>query len=165
MEFDIITLSESELNALSVIQLKLLRTAQKKKNDLLYALQKDIEMFRLVVLANNMQGSDLVESKRAALTAEYEREVEILREQLIFNMSLSEPTSGDETGGSGDDNSGYAVDYSLSYLERYIQVRDYYLTIADPDERLALYSADEVAKRYLNSYYNTLYNYLESLSK
>ena len=98
------------------------------------------------------------------LTEEYNYQVEILREQLIFNMSLGEPTTGGETGDSGNDDSGYLVDYELSYLERYIQVRDYYLGIEDANERLALLAADEVAINYLGSYYNTLFNYFASLA-
>lgn len=79
-------------------------------------------------------------------------------------MSLSEPTTDGETGDGGNDDTGYLVDYELSYLERYTQVRDYYLSIPDPDERIALLAADEVAQDYLDSYYNTLFNYLVSLA-
>ena len=68
-------------------------------------------------------------------------------------------------GGGGDEGAGYVVDYSLSYSERYVIVRDYYLAIADPAERMALYTADEVAKRYLDSYYGSLYNVLYTYSQ
>ncbi len=39
------------------------------------------------------------------------------------------------------------------------------MTIEDPNERLALYGADTVAQKYLDSYYNTLYNYLASFTR
>ncbi len=57
------------------------------------------------------------------------------------------------------------MDYTLSYNERYRIVRDYYLSITDPAERMALYSADDTARKYLGSYYASLYNVLYSYSK
>lgn len=160
MEFDIISLSAEEVQALTTVQLKLLRTAQQKKNALEHEMQQELEVYRCLCYTNNVFRSSLYEDKKAELEKEYEYQVEILREQLIFNMSLNEPTHDGETGDDGGDDTAYIVDYELSYLERYIIVRDYYMSIEDPAERMALYSADEVAKQYLGSYYSTLYNYL-----
>lgn len=160
MEFDIINLSAEEVQALTTVQLKLLRTAQQKKNALEHEMQQELEVYRCLCYTNNVFRSSLYEDKKAELEQEYEYQVEILREQLIFNMSLNEPTHDGETGDDGGDDTAYIVDYELSYLERYIIVRDYYMSIEDPAERMALYSADEVAKQYLGSYYSTLYNYL-----
>ncbi len=164
MTFDIISLSQEEVAALETVQLKLLRTAQQKKNELEHKLKAELGEYRRLCYTNGVQNSSLYEEMEKSLNEEYEYQVEILREQLVFNMSLKEPTNDGETGGSGSDNTGYLVDYELSYLERYVQVRDYYLTIEDPDERLALFTADEVALRYLDSYYTTLYNYLKSFT-
>lgn len=160
MEFDIINLSAEEVQALTTVQLKLLRTAQQKKNALEHEMRQELEVYRCLCYTNNVFRSSLYEDKKAELEQEYEYQVEILREQLIFNMSLNEPTHDGETGDDGGDDTAYIVDYELSYLERYIIVRDYYMSIEDPAERMALYSADEVAKQYLGSYYSTLYNYL-----
>ncbi len=160
MEFDIISLSAEEVQALTTVQLKLLRTAQQKKNALEHEMQQELEVYRCLCYTNNVFRSSLYEDKKAELEKEYEYQVEILREQLIFNMSLNEPTHDGETGDDGGDDTAYIVDYELSYLERYIIVRDYYMSIEDPAERMALYTADEVAKQYLGSYYSTLYNYL-----
>ncbi len=164
MEFDILDLSEEELDAFSTIQVKLLRTAQQKKNALYHQLQEDLTTYKYITFANGTENSSLYEAKKASLTEEYEYQVEILREQLVYNMSLGEPTNDGETGDSGSDNTGYIVDYELSYLERYIAVRDYYMTIEDPNERLALYAADTVAINYLGTYYNTLYDYLSTFT-
>lgn len=160
MEFDIIDLSGAEVEALSTVQLKLLRTAQQKKNALYHQLQADLKTYELLTYTNGTNVSSLYADKRAELENEYEYQVEIIREQLIFNMSLGEPTTGDDTGDTGSEDAAYPVDYELSYLERYVLVRDYYMTIEDPDERLALYTADQVARKYLDSYYSSLYNYL-----
>lgn len=161
MEFDIIELSQEEAEALTLIQLKLLRTAQQKKNALFHQMEQDKLTYKLILAGNNAENSSLYADKCAQLETELNYQVEILREQLIFNMSLKEPTVDEETGGSAEDGSSpYIIDYSLSYLERYVIVRDYYMTIEDPVERLALYEADEVAVKYLNTYYNSLYDYL-----
>ena len=164
MDFDIIDLTEEEAEALSTIQLKLLLTAQQNKNELTRQLQKDLTAFYNLCKTNNIFYASVYPDKKAELEAEYDYQVEKLKEQLIFNMSLSEPTNDGETGDSGSDDTGYIVDYELSYLERYITVRDYYLGIEDPDERMALFAADETAQSYLGSYYTSLYNYLSTFT-
>lgn len=160
MNFDIIVMSQQEAEALETVQLKLLRTAQQKKDELTQKLKTQLAEYKAITYSNGVHLSSLYEEYEKEATAEYDRQVEVLREQLVFNMSLKEPTTGDETGGSGSDDSGYLVDYELSYIERYVQVRDFYLAIPDPNERLALYRTDEVAMKYLGTYYNNLYNYL-----
>ena len=160
MQFDIIDITQDEVDELPAVRQKLIRTAQQKKNALEHEMQQELEVYRCLCYTNNVFRSSLYEDKKAELEQEYEYQVEILREQLIFNMSLNEPTHDGETGDDGGDDTAYIVDYELSYLERYIIVRDYYMSIEDPAERMALYSADEVAKQYLGSYYSTLYNYL-----
>ncbi len=165
MEINIISLSQAELEALTVIRQKLVRTAQKAKNELEHKMERELNEYKKLLYTDNVFNSSLYESKRASLQAEVDYKVDILREQLIFNMGLNEPTTDDETGNEGgDESSGYIVDYELSYLERYIIVRDYYLAIADPSERMALYAADTTAQAYLGSYYSTLYDYLYSMS-
>ncbi len=173
MIFDIIPITQEEVAKLATIQLKLLRTAQQKKNELYHTLQKQLQETEILCFANGVNDSTLFEDLKSELTDEYEYRLDILREQLTFNMSLKEPTDPGDTGGgsesggtgsgSGGDGTGYVVDYNLSYLERYVAVRDYYLTIENPTERLNLYAADGVALDYLGSYYNYLYNYLASL--
>ena len=86
-----------------------------------------------------------------------------MADNLIYNMSLNEPLP--DGGEDSDESAGYIVDYSLSYAERYVIVRDYYFAIADSEERMALYRADDVARAYLGAYYSTLYNVLDVYSK
>lgn len=163
MQFDIIDISEEELKKLSVVQMKMLRTAQQKKDELYHKAENDMKIFRSIYLNAGMKNSTLAEAKRAELQQELDYQTAILADNLIYNMSLNEPTVGGGT--EGDESAGYIVDYSLSYNERYVIVRDYYLAIQDPDERMALYSKDETAKKYLSSYYTTLYNVLYTYSK
>lgn len=163
MEFDIIEVTEEELQGYSAVQMQLLRTAQKNKNELVYNTNRDLELFKKLILTEDVYHSSLLDSKIEELNAELERKVEILKEQLLYSLSLSEPEP--DGGGGGDENTGYIVDYSLSYSERYILVRDYYFTIADPSERLALFAADKTAQKYLGTYYNSLYNVLATFVK
>lgn len=162
MEFDVIELTEEQLNKLTAVQMQLLRTAQKKKNEMRYKLEQDMQLFQRLVLTDGMKNSSLLEHKREELEQSFNYELEILVEQLNYSMSVNDPLPD---GGDGNESGGYIVDWSLPYTDRYNLVRDYYLSIPDPAERMALYTADEVAKRYLDTYYGTLYNVLYSHSK
>lgn len=162
MEFDIISVTDEYLDSLTTIQMQLLRTAQKNKNSLQHKMEQDIALYKKLLYTNGMIISSLLEQKRAELEAEYNYQVEILSEQLLYAIEMNEPYPD---SGDYDDSTGYIVDYSLSYTDRYIIVRDYYLAIEDPAERMSLYSNDEVAKKYLGSYYTTLYNVLYSYSQ
>ena len=166
MQFDIIDITEDRLKELSVVQMKMLRTAQQKKDELVRKFEKELNMFRAVVFTSGMKNSTLIEDKDRELRDELGYQTALLADNLIYNMSLNEPSNGGDIGGDGgDEEAGYIVDYTLTYNERYIIVRDYYLAITDPDERMALYAADETAKKYLSSYYTTLYNVLAPYSK
>ncbi len=164
MRFDIIDVTEEQLKEFTSVQLKMLRTAQQKKDDLVYKADKEMQMFTNIVLTAGMKNSTLLRDKRTQLDGEVAYQCAIIKDNLIYNLTLNEPPDGGGDGG-GDESAGYIVDYSLSYNERYVIVRDYYLSIRDPDERMALYAADDVAKKYLSSYYATLYNVLATYSK
>lgn len=164
MIFDIIDITDDEVELLTTVQKKLLRTAQQKKDEMVRKRDKQFEELWLMLNANSVENSSIYSQACAQIESDYQTELAILVEQLQFNMSLREPSSGGETGDSGSDDSGYMVDYELSYIERYISVRDYYLAIEDPNERLALLQADTLAQKYLGTYYSVLYDYLKSLT-
>lgn len=162
MEFNILTFTQEELNNLSVIQMQLLRTAQKKKNELEYKMGREYEQYKKFVYGNGMKNSTLLEQKRAELEAKLSYDVEIIREQLEYSLTINEPFPDED---EKSEETGYIVDYSLPYTDRYAIVREYYLAIEDPVERMNLYTNDDVARRYLGSYYTTLYNVLYTYSK
>ena len=165
MEFDIINITATEIEKLSVVQMKMLRTAQQKKNELYHKVEKELKMYRAVALGAGMKYSSLIAEKERDLVREAEYQTAILADNLLYNMALNEPTTGDDVGGEGgDEGAGYVVDYTLSYAERYVIVRDFYMAIEDPQERLSLYLKDTTAKNYLSSYYNTLYEVLKAYS-
>ena len=160
MIFNIIDITEDEVDHLTTVQKKLLRTAQQKKDEM--DRKRDEQLFELKIMcnSNNVESSSIYRQTADKIQSDYQTELDVLIEQLQFNMSLREPTNGGETGGGDIDNTGYIVDYELSYLERYIAVRDYYLTIEDPNERIALLQQDKVAMEYLGTYYSVLFDYL-----
>jgi len=161
--FDIIEVTDEDLKKYSVVQMQLLRNAQKQKNKMLHTLENEKELFFKLYLTNDMGGSSLYENKRAALDAEYNYQLDIIVEQLLYSIQLNSPYPDD---GSGDpENVGYIVDYSLSYFERYNIVRAYYMSIEDPAERMEIYKADVVAQKYLGSYYAILFDVLASYTK
>lgn len=161
MEFDIIELTPEELSNFTSVQMQLLRSAQKNKNTLRENMDRDLRLFKSLLLTDDVFNSSLYAQKRAELEREFDFKTESIAEQLRYNLSLSEPYDPDDP----DDEAGYIVDYTLSYNERYRIVRDYYLSITDSAERMALYSADDTARKYLGSYYASLYNVLYSYSK
>ena len=161
MYFDIISVTEEELANYSAVQMQLLRTAQKKKDKMLKQMDDDLKLFEKLVMTNDMKSSSLIAQKAAELQANYDYELEILVEQLEYSLQLNAPYPDDEE----IEQVGYIVDFSLSYTERYNIVRDYYLSIETPAERMALYSADNVARKYLSSYYNSLYDLLSTYSR
>lgn len=168
MQYDIIPITKTELDKLTVVQTRMLRTAQQKKDELYRKAHKELDNFREMLMGSGMANSSLYGAKKDELEAECKYQTDILADNLIYNMSLNEPTTGDDPGDGGDETgeqTGYIVDYSLSYSERYVIVRNYYLSIENHAERMALYMADDTAKKYLASYYSTLYDVLYNYSR
>ena len=161
MKYDVVEVTEEELKKFTAVQMQILRTAQKDKDELLRKTEKDLALFKKLVYTDDMKESSLLEQKRAELQAEYEYQLAIIVEQYSYGMELSEPYIPPRPDAS---KVGYLVDYSLPYSDRYNIVREYYLSIPDPTERMNLYANDEVAKDYLSSYYRPLFNVLYSYS-
>lgn len=162
MRFDIVDYSPEELEKLTAVQMQLLRAAQKKKDELLHKMNKDLAAYKKLMFTNGMGSSTLFEQMQDYLTGEMKYQVEIIKEQLEYSMALNAPCP--EPGEGGEEEAGYIVDYSLPYTDRYAIVRAYYLAIEDPVERMNLYNADEIAKKYLGEFYWTLYNVLTQYS-
>ena len=157
MKFDIIPITDTGVSMLNQTQLELLRTAQKKKNELVHKAQSELDEFSEKLLANGTHCSSLYGQKKDALDAEVNYLCEVIAEQLNYDLQKYATPEGQDP-----DDVGYRVDYSLSYAERYAIVRDYYLSISDMQERLRRWQNDKVAPDYLGSYYQTLYDYIST---
>lgn len=150
MQIDIIAYTDTQFAALTDEQIQEVRSAQAKKNALFRALQKAIEREKYRFTENGTFISKLWELKTQELTAEYESEVEALREELLFYLRYSgKPTSP----------APYPMDYSLSDLERYDVVRTYYTnTYTDPIQRFSVFAEDVHARAYLGEHYALMYD-------
>ena len=114
---------------------------------------------KFTALENRMWRSDMLEEQLASLEAEYESVV--LRIQTELDKSLDALYAENEQGGggtppSGADEAPYEVDYSLSMRDRYVVVKNYYLSLPDKAQALAACQADTVAADYLGDYYDYL---------
>lgn len=162
MKFDIINFSEDRLSRFTVVQMQILRTAQKKKNELIHNYNLEGEIYLKMIMGNGTRNSTLYSQKLKALKDEVDYQVSILCEQLLYSIEINEPMPDDNVD---QQMVGYVVDYSLMYADRYAIVREYYMSIDDPALRMKLYTDDDVAKTYLGSYYTVLYNVLYTYSR
>lgn len=154
MEIDIIKYQTDQYASLNSEQLLEVKKAQATKNRLLRRLneKKLAEKYRLVKAG--IFHSKIWEKLCEALQAEYDAEVEILREGLLFYLQYSGQESSTNT------SVGYTVDYSLSIAERVAVVKMYYLTTySDPNKRFYAFRDDPVAPKYLCESYSALYQW------
>lgn len=154
MTIDIISYTDAQFAALSEEQLLEVQSAQLKKERLDRQLEEDILQEKHRLLKRGIFRSKLFAQQKAKLQEEHDLEVDNLREALLFYLRFSSRVSSDGP---------YAVDYSLSMLDRYYVVRDYYMgAYTDGNERFAAFLQDTVAVSYLGEGYSTLHDYLRT---
>ena len=117
MLFDIIDIPEEEFAKLNVKQMKLLRAAQRNKDELVRKAQSEAEQFRLKILSAGMKRSSLLEDKKKEIDSEVNYRCAVLADDLIYNMSVCKTTTnggssggGGSGGGGSDSETGYLVD-------------------------------------------------------
>lgn len=114
-------------------------------------------------LARRAFRSSILEKLLETLKADYDALVLKIQSDLDESLEAlyaeNEPSGG---GGEGidPDDAPYEVDYTLPMRERYVAVKNYYLGLPDKAAALAAFEADEIAKDYLGSYYDYLYQLL-----
>ena len=153
----IITFTEGQFALLTKGQLQTVKTAQQRKNRLQRKLQEELRKEKHRLVRNGIFNSDIFDLISNRLTEEYEREIELIKECLLFYLRYSmKPTSSD----SAVVDAPYTVDYSLTDEERLTVVKDYYEQTYDTwSERFEAFKADTVAKKYLGELYAPLYDH------
>ena len=161
MEINIISYTAAQYAALTAEQLQEVRSAQIKKNKLDAAYLENLEKEKHRLTENGTLLSTMWQATQNRMYADYAKEVETLREGLLFYLHYS--TKPDNPEGS-EIAAPYKVDYSLSDTERFQIVKDYYMeTYTSANERFLAFKADEVAVQYLGELYAPLYDYFLQL--
>ena len=151
MTIDIINYTEEQFAKLNSEQLLQVSKVHTSKNRLLRRLEekKLSEKYRLVKAGIFRSG--IWEKICERLQNEYDAEVEMLRDGLLFYLQYS----GQQQGGAG-----YTVDYSLSVVDRTVLVKEYYIrTYDDVNERFEAFKNDQIAPSYLCEAYSSLYQW------
>ena len=161
MKIDIISYTDEQFAALTETQLQEIRLVQAEKDELTAKLEKAKEKEYYRILKNGTARSMLYEQACERLQAEYETEVERLRNGLVFYLQYT--CRGNDTSA---DSAPYIVNYALSYEERYVIVRDYYMSAYDDgEERFEAFRMDTIARNYLGEYYATLSDYIRAYAE
>ena len=155
MTIDIINYTEEQLAALSAEKLLEIRETQLKKDKLYAQLQENLAKEKRKLIDRGAYPSDVWSKMQAERTAEYEKQVEILRDSLIFFLHYV----ADDAPMVYPD-APYTVDYSLSEEERMLIVKAYYEgAYTDELARFKAFKQDEFAKVYLGELYSPLHDY------
>lgn len=165
MNIDILHFTEAQWNALNYTQRKTVYDAQTLKNEMRKELETSVENAKLKLLERGTARSNMLAAIINDLQAAYETEVRFLAEttyDAVVNGADASPPSG---GGSVPTDPVYnpaSPDTTLSELERFKAVKDYYLAISNPTTRYNAFLADTSVRSYLGDYYQTMDNYLRS---
>ncbi len=156
MTIDIISFTNEQFASLNAEQILQIKEAQVKKNALDRKLQQDMLKEKYRLQDNGMYLSGIWDRYCNQLREVYAQEVEILREALLFYLQYSAKPEEEQA-----QSAPYTVDYALEMADRYILVRDYYMSAyTDSAARVTAFKQDAVARQYLGEFYATLYDYL-----
>ena len=155
MVIDIIAYTNEQFASMTGEQLLEVQAAQLKKNRLTSALEENLRQEKHRLIENGTYLSSMWPLIQEKLQKEYEQEVEIIRDALLFYLRFTlKPDTSDAP---------YLVDYSLSEEERMYIVKDYYMEqYSDDKERFETFKADEIAVQYLGELYAPMYDYFRS---
>lgn len=156
MKIDIISYTDAQYAVLTEEQLLEVKSAQTKKNKLEAQLDRVLLKEKQRLIDNGTFLSDLWKLQEEKLRAEYNLEIETIKESLLFYLRFSSKVDLSMLEGLP-----YVPNYALPYTERYDQVRDAYFTkISDANERMQAFHNDKVAPSYLGESYSVLYEYI-----
>lgn len=152
MVIDIISYTAEQFARLDPEQVRAVESAQTKKNRMTEELAADKREAKFKLVKAGVFRSAIYSKIVQELDAAYSREIEDLKEGLLFYLQYGSNVN--------EESAPYEVDYSLSGEKRAVIVKDYYNdTYSDATERFEAFKNDEVAKVYLGEYYSVLFDY------
>ena len=158
---DIISFTDKQFSLLTKGQLQTVKTAQRQKNRLQKTLVETLRKEKHRLVKNGVFRSDIYDLLRSRLTEEYEREVELIKQCLLFYLHYSMKPSQ-----STSNSVAYTVDYSLSAEARVSVVKNYYESeYTDADQLYAAFLTDTVAPQYLGELYAPLHDHFLAAAK
>ena len=161
MIIDIVDLTSDQYKNLSPVQLAMVRAAQVKKDKIVAEAEKNQNELKYFMIANNVARSTALRDAIAAIKAQRDKDVETVKNDLDYQLAYE--ALGQEGNEQGPYRYPQNPNYNLSYSERFLVVRQYYMDItSDPEARLKAYSMDTLARSYLGEFYQTLYDLLRS---
>ena len=161
MTIDIVDLSSPEYSNLSPVQLAMVRAAQAKKDKLVAEADKNKNELKYFMLSNNVARSTALRDAIAEIDTKKNQDIEAVRSDLRYQLAYE--AIGQEGNEKGPYRYPQNPNYNLSYSERFLVVRQYYMdATSDPEARLKAYAADSLARSYLGEFYQTLYDLLLS---
>lgn len=153
MEIDVINYTAEQMATLSNEQLLEVRKAQETKDKMTEKLAEDLLKADADMAKRGNYKSIAREYLREKIQADYDAELERIRESLLFYLRYSYRP--------GSAQAPYLVDYSLSDEERLIIVKTYYMeNYTDANKRFSDFKEDTVARQYLGEFYAPLYHYI-----
>ena len=161
MVIDIVDLKNPQYSNLSPVQLAMVRAAQAKKDKIVEEAEKDKRELKYFMIANNTARSTALRDAISEIDKKKKSDIAVVRSDLDYQLAY------ESIGSEGNANGPYRYpqnpNYNLSYSERFLVVRQYYMDVtSDPNARVKAYAADTLAKSYLGEYYVTLYDLLLS---
>ncbi len=161
MTIDIIDLTDPKYADLNAVQLAMVRAAQAEKNKAVAHCEEEIKELFYYFLGRNTARASALSEETEQLRTERDEEVERIREDLLYRLAT------EALGNEGNEYGPYRYpenpNYGLSYSQRFLIVREYYMSMAgDAASRLEAYRLDTLARTYLGDFYATLYDLLAS---
>lgn len=158
MIIDIMEYSEEQLAKMTHLQRMRVFEAQERKNRLYKQFLKQLRRERDNLIENGIFYSEIFNKIKQKMESEFNESVDAIRERLM-HLIAKDAHAGDANGVP------YTVDYTLSYEDRYIVVRDYYLnTYTDAIARYNIFLTDVFAATYVGDMYGILYDYMYVLA-
>jgi len=153
MVIDVISFTDEQFAALSEEQILEVKSVQLKVDKLREKAEELTVKMKFKLLKNGVGRSSALEDYALRETERIEKEIDTLREGLLFYLRFAAKPE------TGESQAPYTVDYSLTYEQRYAAVKAYYDgAYTDATERYEALRADGVAKVYLGELYPTLHD-------